>query len=55
MTYPHRWRKSSQSQSGGDCVEVASTLDALRDSKNPTGPTLRAPNLAALLRYVKRG
>jgi hypothetical protein len=35
------WRKSSFSHgNGGDCVEVASTLGALRDSKNPSGPVL---------------
>jgi hypothetical protein len=35
------WRKSSFSGSnGGSCVEVANTLGALRDSKNPTGPVL---------------
>ncbi|MER7206771.1 MULTISPECIES: DUF397 domain-containing protein [Streptosporangium] len=37
------WRKSSLSGSdGGDCVEVAhlNGLTAIRDSKNPTGPTL---------------
>jgi hypothetical protein len=35
------WRKSSFSGgNGGDCVEVASTLGALRDSKNPAGPVL---------------
>jgi hypothetical protein len=35
------WRKSSFSGSnGGDCVEVASHLRALRDSKNPSGPVL---------------
>lgn len=35
------WRKSSFSGSnGGDCVEVANTLSALRDSKNPSGPVL---------------
>lgn len=37
------WRKSSKSQDGGGCVEVAE-LDqqhvAVRDSKNPTGPAL---------------
>ncbi|MGH3822405.1 MAG: DUF397 domain-containing protein [Pseudonocardiaceae bacterium] len=38
------WRKSTRSNgSGGNCVEVAD-LDggyhAVRDSKNPTGPTL---------------
>lgn len=37
------WRKSSHSSNGSDCVEVASTPHATlaRDSKNPTGPTLR--------------
>jgi hypothetical protein len=37
-----RWRKSSRSGSGNNCVEVAD-LDngrAVRDSKNPTGPVL---------------
>jgi hypothetical protein len=38
------WRKSSQSGSGGACVEVAELADggrAVRDSKNPSGPALR--------------
>jgi hypothetical protein len=38
------WRKSSYSEGGnGNCVEVAhlgSDLRAVRDSKNPAGPTL---------------
>lgn len=37
-----RWRKSSYSGSGNNCVEVA-TSDAavvIRDSKNPSGPAL---------------
>ncbi|WP_158846265.1 DUF397 domain-containing protein [Saccharothrix deserti] len=29
-----RWKKSSRSE-GGDCVEVANHLGAVRDSKNP--------------------
>lgn len=37
------WFKSSHSQQGGECVEVA-FLDhgmvGMRDSKNPTGPAL---------------
>jgi hypothetical protein len=36
------WRKSSASGGdGGNCVEVAS-IGAVRDSKNPAGPVLRA-------------
>ncbi|MEO3809481.1 DUF397 domain-containing protein [Sphaerisporangium sp. B11E5] len=38
-----RWRKSSFSGSGNDCVEVASNLPevvGVRDSKNPAGPVL---------------
>jgi hypothetical protein len=42
-----RWRKSSWSNGGnnGDCVEVAFTgpAAAIRDSKNPAGPTLLLP------------
>ncbi len=38
-----RWKKSSRSGGGNNCVEVAD-LDsghrAVRDSKNPTGPAL---------------
>jgi hypothetical protein len=37
------WTKSSRSVDGGNCVEVAAldTARAVRDSKNPTGTTLR--------------
>ena len=38
-----RWRKSSRSGGDGQCVEVADNLPdivAVRDSKDPTGPTL---------------
>lgn len=39
-----RWRTASRSSNnGGDCVEVADNLPgvvAVRDSKDPTGPTL---------------
>ncbi|MEV0106245.1 DUF397 domain-containing protein [Nocardia sp. NPDC050799] len=36
------WFKSSYSQHGGDCVEVAHLDEAVgvRDSKNATGPVL---------------
>ncbi|MGF6887244.1 hypothetical protein ABIA39_004379 [Nocardia sp. GAS34] len=39
----HNWFKSSYSQTGGECVEVAfltpNTI-GVRDSKNPTAPAL---------------
>lgn len=38
-----RWRKSSRSGGGGNCVEVADNLPgivAVRDSKDPDGPVL---------------
>ncbi|GGM49293.1 hypothetical protein GCM10011608_37840 [Micromonospora sonchi] len=37
------WRKSSRSNNGGNCVEVADNLPGvvgLRDSKDPSGPVL---------------
>lgn len=40
---PTGWFKSSYSQQGGDCVEVAfqaTDVIAVRDSKNPSGPAL---------------
>ena len=51
MTETH-WRKSSYSGQEGNCVEVANTLTALRDSKNANGPTLQA-ELGTLLHAVK--
>jgi hypothetical protein len=40
---PDRWRKSSYSGAGNDCVEVALAAHkaAVRDSKNPSGGALR--------------
>ncbi len=37
-----RWRKSTRSGTASNCVELARTDEAaaVRDSKNPTGPTL---------------
>ncbi|MFJ8437179.1 DUF397 domain-containing protein [Kitasatospora sp. NPDC094019] len=41
------WRKSSYSNNGGECVEVATDHAAapvsVRDSKDPSGPTLVFP------------
>ncbi|WP_326641468.1 DUF397 domain-containing protein [Streptosporangium sp. NBC_01755] len=42
--HPLAWRKSSYSGSGDNCVEVAALPNggqAVRDSKNPTGPVLK--------------
>jgi hypothetical protein len=48
------WRKSSKSDSGAQCVEVRNDLAAVRDSKNPGGPTLAA-DLSRLLATVRAG
>lgn len=48
-----RWRKSSRSgATTNGCVELAHTFDAVRDSKNPSGPTLRV-DLTRLLAAVR--
>lgn len=45
-----RWFKSSYSENGGACIEIAANLVAahgvvpVRDSKNPTGPSLLVPS-----------
>ncbi|HEX3778680.1 MAG TPA: DUF397 domain-containing protein [Pseudonocardiaceae bacterium] len=50
-----RWRKSRRSGgNGGACVELAHTLDQVRDSKNPNGPVLVVP-LGAFLNALKQG
>jgi hypothetical protein len=53
------WRKSSRSQAGGECVELAGlpAAVAVRDSKNPAGPLLRfsRDELAVLLDTIKSG
>jgi uncharacterized protein DUF397 len=36
------WRTSSYSSNGSSCVQVHRELAAVRDSKNPDGPVLRA-------------
>lgn len=52
VTTTLRWRKSSYSQSGSDCVELAHTLEAVRDSKNPAA-ALTIPTLASFIRFIK--
>lgn len=55
MSTPGRrdgWRKSSFSDTGNGCVEVACTLGAVRDSKNPEGPHLTL-DVRALVGAVK--
>jgi hypothetical protein len=48
------WRSSSYSGSDGNCVQVREDLAAIRDSKNPTGPTL-AVDLSRLITAAKGG
>lgn len=54
MTMAIRWRKSSFSDAQDTCVELAHTGSAVRDSKNPFGPTLTVPT-HDLLAAVKAG
>ncbi|MFB6873670.1 DUF397 domain-containing protein [Streptomyces sp. NPDC056323] len=58
-----RWFKSSYSDNGGQCIEVAANLLAsrgvipVRDSKNPGGPVLSVPaaSFASFVAGVKAG
>jgi hypothetical protein len=49
-----RWRKASRSQNTSNCVELAHTLDRVRDSKNVAGPVLRA-DIRQLVGEIKAG
>lgn len=51
---PHRWRKSRHSGQDTNCVEVAHTLDRVRDSKNPLGPVLKV-DVTAFLTELRAG
>ncbi|MFD4995834.1 DUF397 domain-containing protein [Streptomyces buecherae] len=62
MTTEPRWTKSSYSDNGGNCVEVAANLATygtvpVRDSKNPHGPALAFDTSAwsAFVAGVKAG
>lgn len=48
-----RWRKSTHSGMESDCIELASTLDAIRDSKNPS-IILSVPRVDDFVRVLKR-
>ncbi|MEU9461198.1 DUF397 domain-containing protein [Streptomyces sp. NPDC048312] len=58
-----RWFKSSFSENGGQCIEVAANLVGslgvvpVRDSKNPGGPVLNASaaSFASFVAGVKAG
>ena len=54
MTASTRWRKASRSQNTSNCVEIAHSLDRLRDSKNTTGPVLRV-DIRALVADIRAG
>lgn len=43
-----RWRKSTRSDSSTACVELHGDLQAVRDSKNPAGPTLAGGTTAMI-------
>lgn len=51
-----RWRKSGRSGgvASSGCVELASDLRGVRDSKNPHGPVLNV-DVRALLAHVRNG
>jgi hypothetical protein len=55
VTTLDRWRKSSRSNDTATCVEVRNSLDAVRDSKDPSGTVLSVGSLSVLLREVKAG
>jgi hypothetical protein len=47
------WRKSTFSQQEGECVEVHSSLQGLRDSKNPA-VALAGVDVAMFVRLINR-
>jgi hypothetical protein len=55
MTSTARWRKSRRSHNDSACVELNDRLDAVRDSKNPTGAVLPVAGLSTFLESVRLG
>jgi len=49
-----RWGKSRCSNINGNCVELTTTHDELRDSKDPQGPALKV-DVVRFVRAVKPG
>jgi hypothetical protein len=49
-----QWIKSSYTNINGNCVELSTTLDAIRDSKDPNGPILQV-NADTFVQAVKYG
>jgi hypothetical protein len=49
-----RWRKSSRSGTGTNCVEVEAGLLMMRDSKDPHGRVLAFGSRAALAALVAK-
>ncbi|MFR9728904.1 DUF397 domain-containing protein [Saccharopolyspora sp. MS10] len=54
MSAEQTWIKASRSQNTASCVEVATTFDEVRDSKDPGGPTLKV-GVGGLVRAIKAG
>lgn len=50
---PLRFKKSARSGGQSNCVEVAHTLRHVRDSKNPTGPTLHNVDVSSLVATLR--
>ncbi|WP_084693216.1 DUF397 domain-containing protein [Actinomadura atramentaria] len=49
-----KWRKSTRSNNGGDCVELRNTQPAvdIRDSKDSDGPTIALPRSAWIILHT---
>ncbi|PKW14658.1 DUF397 domain-containing protein [Saccharopolyspora spinosa] len=50
----YKWQKSSYSHANGNCIELTTRLDAIRDSKDPYGPTLSV-DVSTFVRAVQQG